>query len=82
MDPFSLFSVTNARPSTIAFFILLAIWTLYWKGMALWRSAQLGHRPWFIIILLVNLFGLIEIFYLYVIAPRAESTKGTTEPTT
>ena len=46
--------------------IPLILWSLAWKGMALWRAAQLKHKAWFIVILLVNTVGILEIMYLWV----------------
>jgi hypothetical protein len=46
-------------------FMLLLVWTLYWKGTALWRAARLGHKEWFIALLIINTMGLLEIAYLY-----------------
>ena len=43
----------------------LLIWSLVWKGQALWRSAVRGDRWWFVGILLVNSLGILEIIYLY-----------------
>ncbi|MBI2314712.1 hypothetical protein HYU93_01495 [Candidatus Daviesbacteria bacterium] len=45
--------------------LLLIMWELFWKGIGLWRSAKKGALVWFIAILLINLFGLIPIFYLW-----------------
>ena len=50
--------------------LVLIAWSLTWKGLALWRSAQLGQKPWFIAILILNTFGIIEIIYLFVIAKK------------
>ena len=44
--------------------IPLLIWTLFWKGLALWHSARKGSSVWFVIILLVNTLGILEIVYL------------------
>jgi hypothetical protein len=50
------------------FVILLAvIWTLFWKGLALWRAAGLRQKYWFIAILLINTLGILEIIYLFVV---------------
>ena len=56
----------------IAFSILLAlvIWTTVWKGLALWKSARISHRWWFIILLVVNTLGILEIFYLFVFSKK------------
>lgn len=45
--------------------IALAVaWSILWKGLALWRAARNEHRGWFVVILLVNTLGLLEILYL------------------
>ena len=53
-------------------FIILAviIWTFVWKGFALWRSARLSQRGWFIALLIVNTLGILEIIYLFVVARK------------
>lgn len=43
---------------------LLYVWSLFWKGIALWRSAQLKQRNWFVVMLVLNTLGLLEIVYL------------------
>lgn len=45
---------------------LLVIWSLIWKGLALYKSAQRGQKVWFIIILVVNMVGILEIIYLII----------------
>jgi hypothetical protein len=49
-----------------AVIILLAIWTLIWKGMALWKAAKKGQKAWFVALLLINTAGILEILYIYV----------------
>lgn len=49
-------------------FILLVTWMLVWKGLALWKAARLNQPVWFIIILLVNTLGILEILYIFVFA--------------
>lgn len=46
--------------------ILLIVWTLFWKGVALWRSARRQEKWWFIVLLLVNTLALLEILYIFV----------------
>jgi hypothetical protein len=46
-------------------FVLLALWTVFWKGLALWHSARRGQGWWFIIFLLVNTAGVLELVYLF-----------------
>ena len=46
-------------------FILLMIWSLFWKGLALWQAAKRNERNWFIVLLVVHTFGILEIVYLF-----------------
>ena len=50
--------------------IIAMIWSIFWKGLALWKSARLGHKKWFIVLLLINTIGILEIFYIYVWSKR------------
>ena len=43
---------------------ILVIWSLTWKGLALWKSAKNDQPAWFIAVLLINAFGILEIVYL------------------
>ena len=43
----------------------LLLWSLVWKGLALWRAARSSQRNWFIVLLVVNTLGVLEIFYLF-----------------
>ena len=46
--------------------ILLAVlWTVPWKGVALWRAARNGHTAWFVVLLVVNTLAILEILYIF-----------------
>ena len=49
---------------------LLILWSLIWKGIALWKSARLSHKKWFIVLLVINTVGILEICYIYFIASK------------
>jgi hypothetical protein len=54
------------EPAFIApLIILLALWTLPWKGYALWLSARNGQKWWFIALLLINTLAILEIIYIF-----------------
>ena len=42
----------------------LLIWSLCWKGFALWRAGRNNQPVWFVACLAVNTLGLLEIVYL------------------
>jgi hypothetical protein len=70
METMAFFStVLGISPLWIA---LVIIWTLLWKGFALWRSAQLRQKYWFMAILLINTLGILEIIYLYFVSKKYE----------
>jgi methionyl-tRNA synthetase len=48
-------------------FFLLVIWSLFWKGLALWHAGRRGQPWWFVILLVVNTVGLLEIVYLFLV---------------
>lgn len=56
-------------------FILLIIWSLIWKGMALWRAARLEQKIWFIVLLILNTFGILDIIYLLITQKQIDKFK-------
>lgn len=44
---------------------LAIIWTLPWKAIALWKSAQDNQKWWFIAILVINTLAILEIVYIF-----------------
>jgi hypothetical protein len=57
--------------------IVIAAWSLVWKGIALWVSARNHQRAWFIVMLIVNTAGILEIIYL--LAFRSDKKEGSTK---
>lgn len=52
------------------FIIGVALWTLPWKGIALWQAARFGDKKWFIVLLVVNTLAILEVVYIFVISKR------------
>lgn len=48
--------------------LVLTLWSLFWKGLALWHSARKNDTSWFVVLLLVNSVGILEIIYLFSVA--------------
>ncbi|NLV20846.1 MAG: hypothetical protein GXY49_02495 [Syntrophomonadaceae bacterium] len=40
------------------------VWSIVWKGLALWRAARLRQVGWYIALLVINTVGIFEIIYL------------------
>lgn len=47
------------------FAIPFILWSIIWKGWALWRSATKRQLIWFVILLLFNTMGFLEIAYIF-----------------
>ena len=48
----------------IVLIVLVLVWEIVWKGVALWKAGRNKQLAWFIVLLLVNTLGLLEIAYL------------------
>ncbi len=59
--------------------ILLTLWVLPWKGVALWKASRLGQKWWFIAMLVLNTLAILEIFYIFVIARKKSIEIAKTE---
>lgn len=46
--------------------IFIIVWTLIWKGLALWKAGRNSQLAWFIVLLLVDTLGILEILYIFV----------------
>jgi hypothetical protein len=45
---------------------IIVIWSLIWKGFALWHASKRNEAGWFIALLILNTMGILEIVYLAV----------------
>jgi methionyl-tRNA synthetase len=52
---------------------ILIVWSLTWKGVALWHSARNTQTAWYIAMLILNTAGILEIVYLLFFMPRSNS---------
>jgi hypothetical protein len=50
--------------------VLIVLWTLFWKGYAVWTAVKNNHKGWFVAVLVFNTFGILEIIYLFCIAKK------------
>jgi methionyl-tRNA synthetase len=60
------------NPWILSLFIALSIWALIWKGIALWKASRNNHKIWFIILLVANTVGILEIIYIFFFSKKRE----------
>ena len=53
--------------------VVVILWSIIWKGMALWKSAREGSKVWFVVLLVVNTVGILDILYLYVFSRKSST---------
>jgi hypothetical protein len=59
--------------------LLIALWTLPWKGVALWKSAKRAEKKWFIALLVLNTLAILEIVYIFYFSKKLPETNGTSD---
>ena len=60
----------------LLFFIVIAIWELVWKGIALWNCGRRNQPVWFIFILIISSLGLLPIIYLLFFKKKMSGEKA------
>ena len=50
--------------------IPILLWTLFWKGCALWIAVQNNQKKWFVALLVLNTVGILEIIYIFYIVKK------------
>ncbi len=60
----------------IIFIILAMLWTIPWKGVALWKAAKNNQLAWFVLLFLVNSLAILEILYIFKFQKKAAKKKA------
>lgn len=56
--------------------LILIIWSIPWKGFALWKAARNSQKIWFIALLIINTFAILEIIYLIFFSKKKNYEEG------
>ena len=56
---------TDLSSGMLAFIIIIVIWSTAWKALALWRAARNNALAWYIVMLIINTAGILEIVYIF-----------------
>ena len=78
----SLAEISGLLGVSIGLLAIILVWSLIWKGIALWIAARKKQLVWFIVLLLVNTAGLLEILYIFLFSKlKLEENKSARKPT-
>lgn len=58
------YPILAVNPGIKVFVGILLIWSLVWKGVALWKAVRNNHTAWFVVMLILNTAGILEIIYI------------------
>ena len=53
--------------------MVLMVWTIPWKGWALWKAAKLNDKWWFVALLLIQTVAILDILYIFIFSKRHSS---------
>jgi hypothetical protein len=51
--------------------VIIVLWTIPWKIYAVWTAVKHDHKRWFVVLLILNTVGILEIFYIFKIAKKS-----------
>lgn len=60
--------ISNINPLIII--LIVAVWTIPWKGVALWKAARRNDKLWFVLLLVVNTLAILEIIYIFSVSRK------------
>ena len=52
--------------------IILIIWELVWKLIALWKAGRNNHLAWYICLAVINTIGILPIVYIFMQRKKSE----------
>lgn len=81
MYPYDIATSNLANPAAGIFMMIIIViciiaffaWSVIWKGMALWRAARNGDKGWYVVMLLIDTAGLLEILYYFIFGKKAKN---------
>jgi hypothetical protein len=60
--------------SLIPVILILGVWELIWKGIALWKCGRNNQLAWFVSILILNTAGILPILYILFFQNKGKHT--------
>ncbi|MBS3085009.1 hypothetical protein J4411_03825 [Candidatus Pacearchaeota archaeon] len=55
---------TVISPELLWIIVILVVWEMIWKGIALWKTGKNQQIAWFVCIFIINTVGILPIIYL------------------
>ena len=60
---------------------LILLWSIPWKIIAMWKAGQNKSKIWFVVLMLLNTAGILEILYIFIFGKKKQiKTEPVHEP--
>ncbi|MBU0672670.1 MAG: hypothetical protein KJ732_06560 [Candidatus Margulisbacteria bacterium] len=56
--------MTELSSIQISLLSIVILWSIIWKGFAMWKAARNNQSAWFVALLVINTVGILEIIYI------------------
>jgi hypothetical protein len=50
--------------------VIIGVWSMVWKGIALWKAGNNRQLAWYICMFIFNTAGILEIIYIFAFSKR------------
>jgi hypothetical protein len=68
------------EPWLAPFIFAFIVWSLVWKGLALYRAGANRSVAWFVVLLVFNTLGILEILYYFVFSKKPQKPQASQAP--
>ena len=49
---------------------IVVAWSLAWKCYSVWTAVKSGHKKWFVALILLNTWGILDMIYIFYVAKK------------
>jgi hypothetical protein len=49
---------------------ILVVWSILWKCYSVWTAAQNHSKKWFVVLVIFNTFGILDMIYVFGVAKK------------
>ena len=63
-------SLLNDPKSSFLILLITVLWVFPWKIYSLWTASKRGDKIWFVVLVIVNTVGILDIIYIFWIAKK------------
>ncbi|MFH1789516.1 MAG: DUF5652 family protein [bacterium] len=70
-----IFNDITTGSQTWIILMLIALWVIPWKAVALWKSARNNQKGWFVVLMLLNTIAIVDAIYIFIFSDKKGKDK-------